>query len=663
MEDKNNSTTDHHASLLANVIHQDEDSADSSSSSSTTSDRMSTARSEDKTGSSGDDVLVQRESRVVKRSKLIVYIALAIAAGTVGALTYYLTAQSQQTTFENDVSTIEGSDCGSGPMCISPLILYRLDWQFKGHANEVVSEAESNVQAIMGQIESMSLTVTSYTLADNQTWPFVTVPHFELRAHEASSLSGVDLLLFAPIVTSEHVNAWENYSWEQQTWIEDSFKYLDDAESSISPGAVSRHVYNYTAEMDQEDVDHHDEGDHDEGDHDEGDHDEHEGHDRRRQMLQDRVVGLDSFALPIWQMGPIPRNAAIFNLDLHTVPSLKKSIDEVVEARRQVLTGIVTLHFLDRETERVHHHVEVPEPASVIIDPVIEDFLSDSPIKGFLFGQILWRHFFDQVLPEGTNGLIVEASSTCGGNFTYQINGPEPVFLGYGEHHDVNFEYMRLVYPFARPIDEIASSEGHSHRSLQSGSCLHTLSVYPSAELQAAYQSNTPAVYTSIVVLVFFFTALTFATYDYVVDRRQKKLLAKANRTAAIVSSIFPKDIQKRLLAEAEAKDELENQRAKKGRFGARNPLKDLVDDDEDDNILPYAYNLSQPNADFFPEVTVMFADIVGFTAWSSTREPNQVFSLLETIFHEFDQLGKRRRIFKVRAGLRILITKLADTR
>lgn len=102
MEDKNNSTTDHHASLLANVIHQDEDSADSSSSSSTTSDRMSTARSEDKTGSSGDDVLVQRESRVVKRSKLIVYIALAIAAGTVGALTYYLTAKSQQTSFEDD---------------------------------------------------------------------------------------------------------------------------------------------------------------------------------------------------------------------------------------------------------------------------------------------------------------------------------------------------------------------------------------------------------------------------------------------------------------------------------------------------------------------------------------------------------------------------------
>ena len=43
-----------------------------------------------------------------------------------------------------------------------------------------------------------------------------------------------------------------------------------------------------------------------------------------------------------------------------------------------------------------------------------------------------------------------------------------------------------------------------------------------------------------------------------------------------------------------------------------------------------------------------MFADIVGFTAWSSTRDPSQVFILLETIYKEFDELAKRRRVFKV---------------
>jgi class 3 adenylate cyclase len=34
--------------------------------------------------------------------------------------------------------------------------------------------------------------------------------------------------------------------------------------------------------------------------------------------------------------------------------------------------------------------------------------------------------------------------------------------------------------------------------------------------------------------------------------------------------------------------------------------------------------------------------------AWSSTREPTQVFVLLETIYGHFDEVAKRRRVFKV---------------
>lgn len=43
-----------------------------------------------------------------------------------------------------------------------------------------------------------------------------------------------------------------------------------------------------------------------------------------------------------------------------------------------------------------------------------------------------------------------------------------------------------------------------------------------------------------------------------------------------------------------------------------------------------------------------MFADISGFTAWSSAREPSQVFELLESVFGAFDNLAKKRNVFKV---------------
>jgi hypothetical protein len=40
--------------------------------------------------------------------------------------------------------------------------------------------------------------------------------------------------------------------------------------------------------------------------------------------------------------------------------------------------------------------------------------------------------------------------------------------------------------------------------------------------------------------------------------------------------------------------------------------------------------------------------DIAGFTAWSSTRSPEQVFTLLQTIYQAFDKIAARRRVFKV---------------
>lgn len=36
------------------------------------------------------------------------------------------------------------------------------------------------------------------------------------------------------------------------------------------------------------------------------------------------------------------------------------------------------------------------------------------------------------------------------------------------------------------------------------------------------------------------------------------------------------------------------------------------------------------------------------FTAWSSAREPVQVFTLLETLYSAFDDIAKKRRVFKV---------------
>jgi class 3 adenylate cyclase len=58
-----------------------------------------------------------------------------------------------------------------------------------------------------------------------------------------------------------------------------------------------------------------------------------------------------------------------------------------------------------------------------------------------------------------------------------------------------------------------------------------------------------------------------------------------------------------------------------------------------------------------------MFADISGFTAWASVREPSQVFTLLEAIYHSFDHIAKKRRVFKVETigDCYVAVTGLSD--
>jgi hypothetical protein len=80
--------------------------------------------------------------------------------------------------------------------------------------------------------------------------------------------------------------------------------------------------------------------------------------------------------------------------------------------------------------------------------------------------------------------------------------------------------------------------------------------------------------------------------------------------------SLFPQEVKNRLLEE---KKTVKPNNKMKRVNGLGNPLetKNLqeLDEYDDGEILRV-----KPIADLFPNTTVLFADIVGFTAWSSTR-------------------------------------------
>lgn len=137
-------------------------------------------------------------------------------------------------------------------------------------------------------------------------------------------------------------------------------------------------------------------------------------------------------------------------------------------------------------------------------------------------------------------------------------------------------------------------------------------------------------------------------------DSRQSQILSAATKSTKIIKSLFPKGIRKQLLQDGVLS---QNQR-----------FENMLPEDYDmaitnrmrlqNYLLPSTTHTrtkkseeatgGEPIAEFFPSVSVMFADLAGFTAWSSSREPAQVFTLLEALYGAMDKAGKRLGVFKV---------------
>jgi len=65
------------------------------------------------------------------------------------------------------------------------------------------------------------------------------------------------------------------------------------------------------------------------------------------------------------------------------------------------------------------------------------------------------------------------------------------------------------------------------------------------------FDTTRPLTYAGVVAIAFVVTAVLLAIYDLMVNRRQIKVMKAASRTQAIVTSLFPKDIGRKLVEEA----------------------------------------------------------------------------------------------------------------
>ncbi|GKY91562.1 hypothetical protein MPSEU_000128100 [Mayamaea pseudoterrestris] len=203
--------------------------------------------------------------------------------------------------------------------------------------------------------------------------------------------------------------------------------------------------------------------------------------------------------------------------------------------------------------------------------------------------------------------------------------------------------------------------------------------------------SSWPAIASALIAACFLAAAIGFAWYDRRQQRKYDKAQQLAERTTSLVASLYPKQVRDRLLNQdkEQAPNKFNMKQSKvnrtipagdldvmtskspssKQQVAAKSQSIELLSSQSGDLQPPAARRTlmkrdetplgatiddtveiftSRPIADFFPDTTLLFADIAGFTAWSSARQPTEVFMLLETLYGNFDIIAEKYGIFKV---------------
>lgn len=543
------------------------------------------------------NIIERKQSRSIICLRSLTVMTLVVAALLVCILTFYFARSAELKEFEHQYYDT----------------VIKVDEQIKlGLQNKILAA------------KTLAKMYTSLFGPQN-VWPNATMPDFNQRVESLLALSNSMALSFNPIINSSNRADFEAHA----------ALYGDMLQ-------VSQLVNNYTIYRRENDT-----------------------------VIDDPGIEPDSIfpdvMVPVYQIYPSEENWRAIMFNLHSEENRQNALDDMLLHKVPTLTAL--LHLVQ--------HPEGMRPSSILFYPIFSKFGSDD-IVGSISIVFLWEELLRRVLPNYVEGLIAVLESSVSINldpinglprqlWTYEIVGGDNVFFDEGDQHDNNFN--RYEYE----INTSVAFEGFS--SLESVDNLITFKIrlYPSVRLRDHHISRRPVIYTIIMLFIFIFVSLVFLAYDYLHTRQQNKVMAFAKRSGRIVDSLFPIQVKNRLF------DASENVH-KQLRFQLGTMNKDIdspsiqtesVSDSRKEGIKKFlklpshgirksSIDTSEmkistlltintpPIADYFPETSIMFADIVGFTKWSSDHEPEEVFHLLETLYFEFDKIAERLGVFKL---------------
>jgi class 3 adenylate cyclase len=601
----------------------------------------------------------EKSDKVISASRYIFISILLVAAISIASVSYALFRNDDIKAFERD---------------------------FMAQAEELQLYTKHNLDSIFDTLKGLSYSTTSIVkrLTNQTGYPpgFINLPDVESNLGLARKTSNALVIAYMPRVANKDFAAWTNYSMENKGWVADQqpggpldveveindfvWEYTDYdwekrgsqelpidsiADMDISnaedtslrrklvkglslpkerPGDCAGGQSRRRGRRDLANTDdnifvlYHD--------------DDFDVQVRPEPSSVTKTPDFDEYQTPVWQISPVPiikenhTQVPIINYNLADRVIFYKAVEYMENSRLPVFLDVCdqSSWFL------IDGHMDILQ--TVVAFPVFGDFTEDAPIVGYYTAIIPWQDFFTNNVGKDSDEMVVVMNNTCGEVFSVSVNGGNATIIG---EYDAEDRYSSKPKKSSNFAKEYNSKDFIKY---EEEVCLYQMTIYPGLKFEKSKNTVRPIIIFSVIIVIFLLTSMAFLLFDCLVTRRQNKLLDTALRQNAIVNSLFPKNVQKKLMEEADATLEA----AERQRTNKRRNLSTFLNDDQRSHERKADPFDSKPIADLFPNTTIMFADISGFTAWSSAREPAAVFTLLETIYRAFDEIAKRRRVFKV---------------
>jgi hypothetical protein len=282
-------------------------------------------------------------------------------------------------------------------------------------ANTIGDAAEVHTHNLFSTMRSCSNSISGAAIAGNSTFPFVTVPTFEILGESVRQQSGAEALIFTPKVHVDEVTRWQEYATANEGWYEESKQLaVSSSESTLvlsdfAPGSLLPFIFEATLDEN--------------------------GNSSVTPPVNDPPF------YPIWQFSPPPFSPSLLKFNLAGDPSVSHGLKAAGVAREGVLgstffhgssNGLDSLAAKQEDHEAFHAQFSVSSdtkaandrPHAFFSQPIFREIYNDtSEIVGTVNALITWDRYFANLLPEGVQGITCVASNTCGQSFTYYLDG------------------------------------------------------------------------------------------------------------------------------------------------------------------------------------------------------------------------------------------------